>query len=158
MRGEVYATRYRRGLEAEVERLDPFAAEKPAVVARRFAALDDRLVFTGNGLAKYRDVFAATMGERADFLGEAWWRPSGEGLFAAASRAIVVALADPGRFDPGLTLPIYTRLSDAEEDEAAREGRVTGAVPSSGVAGPAGPGDLPGPAEAGWPLVAEPAR
>jgi len=153
MRGEVYAARYRRADGPGVERLDPFTARKPAEVARRFAAHAGRLVLVGNGLAKYRDVFADALDDRAAFLEEPLWRPTASGLFAAAASALVAAFADPAAYDPGVALPIYTRLSDAEESEATREGRSPREVPASGVAGPLSPGGAVTRGEAGWPLA-----
>ncbi len=137
MRGEVYPARYRVD-GTGLDRLDrEFGVAAPADAAARWASEGaSTIALAGNGLAKYADVFADALGDRALVLPEALWRPSAAGLFAAARELLVEAFADPLSADPALALPIYTRLSDAEEAEAARRGRPAGSVPGSGVAGP----------------------
>lgn len=139
MRGEVYPMRY-RAAGAALERLDTaFRVGEPGEVAARWAAgSEETVALAGNGLHKYADVFVAALGERALVLPEPLWRPAVAGLLASARGDLVAALADPAGHDPGAALPIYTRLSDAEEAEAARLGRAGGALPESGVAGPGG--------------------
>ena len=85
-------------------------------------------------------------GARATFAAEERWSPTAAGLLAAYLEAVEARTLGDG--DPGAVLPIYTRLSDAEEAEAARAtpraagpGGQSGSrptVPGSGVAG-AGP-------------------
>ena len=135
MRREVYSARYRSD-DGTVTRVDDwFAVGAPGDVAAAWAASGESLALTGNGLAKYADVFRDALGEDAGLLPESAWHPTASGLFAAAAPELARAFADPSAFDPGSALPIYTRLSDAEEAEAARLGRV-GGLPDSGVAGP----------------------
>ena len=62
------------------------------------------------------------------------WTPTGASLLAAAWRA----RARLGAGDPALVLPIYTRLSDAEENEAVRAGKQAATHADSGVGGPGG--------------------
>lgn len=50
---------------------------------------------------------------------ELWW-PTGEGVLLAA--ACPEGLAAAGSTDPAAVLPVYTRLSDAEENERRRLG------------------------------------
>jgi N6-L-threonylcarbamoyladenine synthase len=80
-----------------------------------------------------RALFADALGERATVADEDMWAPRPRGLF----RAFVAARAagELGSGDPAELLPIYTRLSDAEEAEAARAGNSAAEPPASGVSG-----------------------
>ncbi|MGI6754765.1 MAG: tRNA (adenosine(37)-N6)-threonylcarbamoyltransferase complex transferase subunit TsaD [Atopobiaceae bacterium] len=76
------------------------------------------LALVGNALNKYADKFLAA----ADFtlLPEELWLPDGYSLV----RSVLAPWrqAPVGDGDPALVLPIYTRLSDAEETERVRLG------------------------------------
>jgi N6-L-threonylcarbamoyladenine synthase len=76
------------------------------------------ITLTGDGLVKYRDRFEAAGFSR--FVDEGCWYPSGEGLLRAAASPSRYVADESG--DPALVLPVYTRLSDAEENEARRLG------------------------------------
>ena len=78
-----------------------------------------RIQVTGDGLVRHGGLFegAGLMGRALDR--ELWW-PSGEGLLLAA--ASPEGLAAAGDSDPATVLPVYTRLSDAEENERKRLG------------------------------------
>ena len=122
MRGEVYPGIYELD-EAGAHRC--FAAETVLKADACVAAWAERadaaeLTLTGNGLAKYRARFEAAGFSR--FVPEEAWWPTGEGLLRAAVEAGAFGgpAAQPG--DPALVLPIYTRLSDAEEAERTRLG------------------------------------
>ena len=122
MRGEVYPGIYELD-EAGAHRTFPAETVLKAdacVTAWAERADAAELTLTGNGLAKYRARFEAA-GFRSFSPEEAWY-PTGEGLLRAAVEAGVFdgASAQPG--DPALVLPIYTRLSDAEEAERTRLG------------------------------------
>jgi N6-L-threonylcarbamoyladenine synthase len=96
----------------------------------------ERMLLTGNGLRKYGALFAETLGQAVTFADERRWAPTARGLFDAytcARRA-----GELGDGEPGAVLPVYTRLSDAEENEAIRAGRPAGGPPASGVAEPPG--------------------
>jgi tRNA threonylcarbamoyl adenosine modification protein YeaZ len=139
MRREVYTARYRSDGRAVIRLDERFRVGPPAQAAAARADSEGSVALTGNGLAKYAEVFRDALGERAAFLPAAAWPPTAGGLFAAAAAGLVRAFACPSAFDPGSALPIYTRLSDAEQDEAARLGRsATADPPESGVAGPDG--------------------
>lgn len=130
MRAEVYPALYRLA-DAGVERLSGERVCAPAVAAAEWTELGEPIVLAGNGLAKYAAVFADALGERATIADETAWHPTGAGLVAAwASLAAADAL---GTGDPATVLPVYTRLSDAEEAERERAGSAS-AVPASGVA------------------------
>ncbi len=138
MRREVYPGLYRVD-DGGVERL--FASEtvlKAADAAALWADRPDRgeITLTGDGLVKYRALYEEAGFGR--FVPEDMWHPTGEGLLrAAAARQLLRsrgALQLPrcgdtwedggaeGSGDPALVLPVYTRLSDAEENERVRLG------------------------------------
>ena len=122
MRGEVYPGIYELD-DAGAHRTFPAETVLKAdacVTAWAERADAAELTLTGNGLAKYRARFEAA--GFASFSPEEAWYPTGEGLLRAAVEAGVFdgASAQPG--DPALVLPIYTRLSDAEEAERTRLG------------------------------------
>jgi len=134
MRKEVYPALFRveRG---QVVRLTQETVARPESVAEQWAALDSPLHVVGNGLAKYAEMF-----DRPDVgitIGDCGlWPPTGSGLLAAYAAQIEAGAVDDG--SAGALLPVYTRLSDAEENERARVGVPGGSVPSSGVDGPVG--------------------
>ena len=134
MRGEVYPTLFRCAGGRAV-RLGDDRVAQPADVAAEWAGLSKPpTVLTGNGLRKYGAVFAEQLGDGAVVADEPYWAPSAEGLFAAYGKALSSGLLGDG--DPGAVLPVYTRLSDAEEAEGARKGFAPGVTPpASGVAG-----------------------
>ena len=133
MRGEVYPGIYRMDEQGPVR---TFASE---TVIKAQACVDDwkawaqseDFVLTGDGLKKYRARFEEAGFSR--FVDEACWHPSSEGLLRAAAASPRTDVRDSG--DPALVLPIYTRLSDAEEAERQRLGLgKSGFVEGSGVA------------------------
>ena len=113
MRGEVYPALYRID-EAGPQRL--FDRER---VVKAAAALDEwheradwaEIRLTGDGLVRYGKLLAED--ETARCLERSLWWPSGEGLLRSEAT---------GDGDPAGVLPIYTRLSDAEENERRRLG------------------------------------
>jgi len=141
MRGEVYPCLFRCG-GGRCERLGAYRVARPAVAAAGWAELDDGpTILAGNGLAKYADVFDAAPGGRWSIADERLWTPTGASVLAAAvaerdEPSFRTASIDPGASvtHPGVLLPVYTRLSDAEEAEERR----LGIAPGSGVAGPDG--------------------
>ncbi len=132
MRGEVYPGIY---LLDEAGAHRTFQTERVLKADAAVEELSDRadaadLVLTGDGLKKYRSRFEAA--GLTNVLDEALWHPTGEGLISAASAADFVPAVGDG--DPALVLPIYTRLSDAEENERTRLGlKESPAVESTGV-------------------------
>lgn len=84
-------------------------AEAASVKRGAFASLDFVL---GDALTKYADVFA----DVAPLADEALWGVSGRGLL----------LAERSGADPATLLPVYTRLSDAEENERIRLAKENG--------------------------------
>ena len=118
----------RRGLPGAVPlrrrqavRLTPDRVAKPADVAAEWADSTSRSLLAGNGLRKYADVFAEALGRarhvrRRGALAAVRARPVRR-VGGAARRA-----ASAGSGDPADVLPVYTRLSDAEENERTRAG------------------------------------
>lgn len=134
MRREVYPALFRcQG--GRVERLTADAVSAPGLVAQQWAALGEPLLLAGNGLRKYADIFRDAIGEGLTLAPEGLWAPSGESLLAVAWRAWDAR--ELGGGDAGALLPVYTRLSDAEEMERVRCG-LGPVLPVSGVAGPEG--------------------
>ncbi len=81
-----------------------------------------RLLLAGDALKKYRDLFAPC----GEALPENTWTPTGAGLLLALQAAWRSGECDPfdaARHNPAFALPVYTRLSDAEENERARAAR-----------------------------------
>lgn len=141
MRKEVYPVRYRVTDEG-VERLDAdhvvavqaavdhFAENASADADRAGAAFSDcaneALLIAGDALVKYAELFAPC----GQLLSEKLWTPTGRGLLLAFQAAWRAGEADPfdtARHNPAFALPVYTRLSDAEEGERTRlaQGRKT---------------------------------
>lgn len=120
MRGEVYPGIYLLDDEGPVRTFPTETVIKAQACVDEWAARADReeLTLTGDGLKKYRGAFEAAGFGR--FAPEDAWHPSSEGLLRAAASPERCEAHDDG--DPALVLPIYTRLSDAEENERRRLG------------------------------------
>ncbi len=152
MRKEVYPAVFDLD-DAGVSRRSSDAVVKAAecVPLLHGAADGGALSLCGDGLVKYRELFEGC----GTVLDEGVWQPSGFGLIAAAGAALAAGAIDvsdaawhgeapagrplPG--DPGVLLPVYTRLSDAEENERirlAKGGAVAAAAPdlATGVQDP----------------------
>lgn len=74
---------------------------------------------TGDALTKYVDEFSSF----GSMLPEKLWNTSGWGLLLCLQQEIDSArvdIFDAARHNPAYVLPVYTRLSDAEENERAR--------------------------------------
>lgn len=153
MRGEVYPALFEVGCDAAgtlfVKRLSAEGVAKPAVAAAAWAAeIEEPVLLAGNGLGKYADVFLEALAPRATLAPSELWAPTGAGLLAAYGAAIGSGALGNG--DPGAVLPVYTRLSDAEEAEQARLGVTAARLPVTGVGGP--PSDAGHPSDRGEPL------
>lgn len=112
MRKEVYPLRY-RVTEEGIERL----GSESVIKARDAVDLisEDDLV-TGDALLKYGDE----CGAKAPLADKDVWQPTGRGLLLATQAAWRLGQIDPDdviKGNPSALLPIYTRLSDAEEHE-----------------------------------------
>lgn len=88
-----------------------------------------RLQIMGDALNKYADLFNPL----GDLLDESLWTPTGTGLLLALQEAWRKGKCDPFdavRHNPGFALPVYTRLSDAEEAEKLRLAKSAEEAPS----------------------------
>lgn len=84
------------------------------------------LAITGDALAKYAELFAPS----GHLLAKELWAPTGKGLLLALQAVWRAGECDPfddERHNPAFALPVYTRLSDAEEAERRRNAQVDGA-------------------------------
>lgn len=123
MRKEVYPVRYRLSDEG-VERLNSDfvmkAAELPVWLG---GASEEETLITGDALKKYSDYC-----EGQGALAQEYCYPTGKGLLLAAQAAwqagefgLAAQAYNQGNIgDPCVLLPVYTRLSDAEEAERAK--------------------------------------
>ena len=119
MRKEVYPVRYELD-DAGITRLDPDTVAKPAQVAQAWAGEEDDITLTGDGLLKYAEFFE---GAPFAFAPEELWLPDGQSLVSAFAQAVATGKAGSG--DAAALVPVYTRLSDAEENEQARLAKMT---------------------------------
>ena len=79
--------------------------------AAELSTLGRRILFVGDGLWQYKEVFVSVLGDNAVFADESLWYPNAGVLIELAKERI-----NRGDFQPyHEVLPIYTRLSDAEE-------------------------------------------
>ena len=129
MRKEVYPVRYLLN-DTGIERLEADRVVKAEDAARELAAEGDPAeedassqvsarLLVGDALKKYGELFAGC----GVALPAELWTPTGRGLLLALQAAWRAGEADPldaRRHDPAFALPVYTRLSDAEENERIR--------------------------------------
>lgn len=138
MRGEVYPALFCLA-EGRASRVSEDRVAHPPDVAAEWLARGEPLLLAGNGLRKHREAFAELeQSQGARVLAEEGWLPSGAGLLAAYADARAHSAAGDG--SPQNLLPIYTRLSDAEENERTRQAAPR-PVPPSGVADARGEGE-----------------
>lgn len=119
MRKEVYPVRYALD-DAGVTRLELDTVAKPAQVAQQWASEESSLMLTGDGLLKYAQLFEGAPFELAP---QGLWLPDGQGLISAFAQAFATGTAGSG--DAAALVPVYTRLSDAEENEQLRLAQMT---------------------------------
>ncbi len=125
MRKEVYPVRYML-TDGGVERLNTDfvmkAAKLPAWLGDA-SSQESAPLITGDGLKKYADLC-----EGCGTLAQDYRYPTGRGLLLAAQalwRLGDVDFSDSLTGDPCVLLPVYTRLSDAEEAERLRFAKQT---------------------------------
>jgi bifunctional N6-L-threonylcarbamoyladenine synthase / protein kinase Bud32 len=114
MRKEVYPVRYSVTDEG-VERLNSDMVMKAALLPEWLGSEEAALI-CGDALKKYSDLCEG----HGVVAGEADRYPTGVGLLLAAQAAWAQGAFDPVNLalgDPCALLPVYTRLSDAEEHE-----------------------------------------
>ena len=131
MRKEVYPVRYwvddagAHRLEADrvvkaVEVADEYlsdGAERSVEASDPDASMIDHV--TGDALVKYEELLSPL----GAVLPQELWEPTGRGLLLAVQALWRAGETDPfdaARHNPAFALPVYTRLSDAEENERIR--------------------------------------
>ena len=124
LRKEVYPVRYVLDDDG-IERLDHDGVDKPANVCDRwpgsYGEQGQAPMLAGDGLSKFRGMFEdafASAGVPCEVLDESHWDVTGRGLLLAFYEAR--RRGELGSGHPQELLPVYTRLSDAEENEKAR--------------------------------------
>ena len=133
MRGEVYPALYEVSDEGPHRLFERERVVKAAVAVEEWAARPDadKIQLSGDGLVRYGKLFEdAGLTTRVDR--ELWW-PTGEGLLLTAATPEGCAAMGAAGGDPAGVLPVYTRLSDAEENERKRLGLAESA--NTGVTG-----------------------
>jgi N6-L-threonylcarbamoyladenine synthase len=130
MRKEIYPVRYILGSE-ECKRLDADTVAKPEDVAQSLIRWREEqgapVVLIGSGYEKYADVFSGLGGQVGQATGQtelAWQAVTGKGLLLAYLD--MLNSKAPASTHPRDLLPVYTRLSDAEENE--RKGALSSAA------------------------------
>ncbi|MBQ1501313.1 MAG: tRNA (adenosine(37)-N6)-threonylcarbamoyltransferase complex dimerization subunit type 1 TsaB [Firmicutes bacterium] len=105
-RNELYTALYRDG-----KRLTPDRAVAPGVLGGELAALDAPVTVAGDGLRNYADELKAALGDNFRLPAD------GNYLFmaAAAARLACVKYAADEFADVNSLIPVYLRLSEAEE-------------------------------------------
>lgn len=113
MRGEVYPALYTVDDAGAHRMFERECVVKAAAAFDTWREMPDwtHVQLTGDGLVRYSKLLAED--ERARCLDRDLWWPTGESLLMAGAT---------GNGDPASMLPIYTRLSDAEENERKRLG------------------------------------
>ena len=114
MRGEVYPALFALS-DGRARRLTGNRVAHPPDVAAEWAARAEPLLLAGAGLRKHAAAFGPLEDAGARLLPENLWLPGGAGLLSAYGAARAAGEAGDGH--PQTLLPIYTRLSDAEENE-----------------------------------------
>ena len=118
MRREIYPVTFSLS-DAGVVRLDNDRVIKATNLADELEGRKDLVQITGDALAKYADLLSPN----AVLLPKETWAATGAGLLLALQAAWVGGECDPfdvARHNPAFALPVYTRLSDAEENERQR--------------------------------------
>lgn len=112
--------------------LDKAQGNDPSpVLPSTFASAASALMITGDALHKYREYFVDQV-----LLPEGKWCPTGAGLLYAAEAAWRQGELDPWNRvmgNPLTVLPIYTRLSDAEEHERQKFAQTDANVTAAAV-------------------------
>lgn len=114
MRKEVYPVRYHVA-DSGIERLNSDTVMKAAALPEWLGSGSDQRI-VGDALKKYSDLCEG----HGEIAGEEERYPTGAGLLLAAQEAWTKGSFDPdggALGDPCVLLPVYTRLSDAEEHE-----------------------------------------
>lgn len=113
-RSEVYAAEY----ENFGHRVSDYQVLAPKKLAQKIRKSGKPVLITGDGLEKYKDIFQDELGDLATFSKPALWSPNASVLIKLAKEKIEKEPIE-SYFK---VLPIYIRLSDAEE--SAKRGKL----------------------------------
>lgn len=106
-RRELYTAGYGEG----GRRFTEYLVLKPEELAEKLSDAGQQVVLTGDGLTQYSEVFEAALGASLRLAKPLLWMPDASVLIELAREKI-----DKKQIEPYLkVLPIYIRLSDAEE-------------------------------------------
>jgi tRNA threonylcarbamoyladenosine biosynthesis protein TsaB len=112
-KGEVYTAEY----GANGGRLSDYRAVDPHALASELRNSEHRIAAAGDGLRRYGDIFAANDGKSIEFAPETLWAPNASVLIKLCEERIIETDTTPYL----QVLPIYARLSDAEENRKREE-------------------------------------
>ncbi len=115
---EIYTALYRK-MEGELSLLGEYEAVKPAALAEKLGAMGEKVLFVGDAVPVYREMFEARLGERAVFLPDGLSLPRGAHVGALAAKR----LARGERDDLYALKPCYIRPSEAEVTWAKKFGQ-----------------------------------
>lgn len=112
-KSEVYAALYDCRAAVPVSRLSDRVLAPAAFLDQIAAGTADRVIFTGDGAVRYRDLIAGRLGDQAVFAPFPLQTPrAANGILLARQGAML---------EPQQLLPVYLRSSDAEINLAAKK-------------------------------------
>ena len=115
-RKQVYTSLYKPGFPNSPERILDYLATEPSSL-KDLIPMDSDVLFLGDGLAPYGELLRTLFGDRAVFAPEHLWYPSPSLTGLMAEKRL---LSGYQVSDPGLLVPLYCRLSEAEENKRRR--------------------------------------
>ncbi len=110
-RQQVYTCLYRPGFPRDPQRITDYKAIEPDKLGELIPSNDD-ILFIGDGINNYGELFIQNFKKRASFAPEHLWhpRPSITGLIAEKRKKLGIEPETPQDL-----APLYCRLSEAEE-------------------------------------------
>ena len=115
-RKQVYTSLYKPGFPGSPERIQDYLATDPSSL-KNLIPLDSTVLFLGDGLAPYGEQLRSLFGQRAVFAPEHLWYPSPALTGLIAEQRVSAGYHTT---DPALLVPLYCRLSEAEEKKRRR--------------------------------------
>ncbi len=115
-RKQVYTSLYKPGFPHSPERILDYLAVDPASL-KELIPMDSDVFFLGDGLASYGELLQTLFGDRAVFAPEHLWYPSPALTGHMAERRLMNGYQ---AINPALLVPLYCRLSEAEEKKRRR--------------------------------------
>lgn len=107
-RREIFTARYNR----DGRRLSDYEVMLPEKLVERLAQTSEPVLLTGDGLDKYANIFASSLGKQATFAPRTQWAPRASVIIRRLEERI-----NEGPVGPYFKVaPLYLRLSDAEEN------------------------------------------